>query len=236
VLVAEDDLVNQRVAERMLERLGHTVRVVGSGEGALEAVLAEDFDVVLMDVHMPGMDGLEASRRIAAAFSDRGLGPRIVAMTANAVIGDRERCLAAGMEGYVSKPVTLESLAEGLRPAVTATRAALDPAAVAQLRELGATSDGFLRELVDEYTKDAAVRLDRLAAALEKGDLPSAGGEAHRLKGASASVAAIAFSALLGDVEAACERDDVERARALGTRVQRGFPRVARALSRLKDG
>jgi HPt (histidine-containing phosphotransfer) domain-containing protein len=136
----------------------------------------------------------------------------------------------------VSKPVTLETLAEGLRPAVAATRAVLDPASVAQLRELGATADEFLRELVDEYTKDAAVRLERLAAALEKGDLRAAREEAHRLKGASGSVGAIAFSTLLAEVEAACEREDVVGATTHGARAQRGFPRVARALSRLTDG
>ncbi len=110
VLLAEDDVVNQMVAVRMLGRLGVRAEVVADGQQAVDAVRATGYDLVLMDVHMPRMDGVEATRGI------HGLGlpstPLVVALTANALEGDRERLLAAGMDGYLSKPVTLAALAE----------------------------------------------------------------------------------------------------------------------------
>ena len=105
VLLAEDSPVNQRVASDLLERRGHSVKVVASGREAVQAVQEDDFDLVLMDVQMPEMDGLEATREIRAMEERSGEHLRIVAMTANAMQGDRERCLAAGMDDYISKPI-----------------------------------------------------------------------------------------------------------------------------------
>ena len=115
ILLAEDHPVNQLVARRVLERQGHTVTIVSNGRAALEAVQRRRFDVVLMDVQMPEMDGLEATAAIRAAERRRGGHVHIVAMTAHAMKGDRERCLAAGMDGYVSKPVQAEELRDALQ-------------------------------------------------------------------------------------------------------------------------
>ena len=124
VLLAEDNAVNQRVAVAMLSKRGHTVHVVEDGRQACEAVFAERFDVVLMDVQMPLMNGFEATAAIRAREADGGRVP-IVAMTAHAMAGDRERCLAAGMDGYVTKPVNRETLiAEVERLAATRERVA----------------------------------------------------------------------------------------------------------------
>ncbi|RMH17028.1 MAG: response regulator [Acidobacteria bacterium] len=113
VLLAEDNAVNQKVAVQMIERLGHRADVASNGHEVLRALERQRYDVVLMDLLMPEMDGLEATRRIVARWpADRR--PRIVAMTAYAVQGDRERCLAAGMDDYISKPVRLEELARAL--------------------------------------------------------------------------------------------------------------------------
>jgi CheY-like chemotaxis protein len=113
ILLAEDNQVNQKLATRMLEQMGYRCDVVGNGEEALQSVARQTYDVVLMDVQMPEMDGLEASRRINADFPlDR---PRIVAMTANAMQGDREMCLAAGMDDYIAKPIRIERLVEALQ-------------------------------------------------------------------------------------------------------------------------
>jgi signal transduction histidine kinase len=117
VLVAEDNPVNQRVVMLFLERLGHDADVVPDGREVLGALEAGTYDVVLMDMRMPEMDGLEATRAIHRQWPDRR--PRIIGVTANAVAGDRERCLASGMDGYLSKPFSLEELADvlsGLRP------------------------------------------------------------------------------------------------------------------------
>jgi signal transduction histidine kinase/DNA-binding response OmpR family regulator len=114
VLLAEDNAVNQKVAVHMLAAMGLRPDVVGNGMEVLEALGRQTYDVVLMDVQMPEMDGLEASRRIIAAQPDAARRPWIIAITANAVQGDRELCLAAGMDDYISKPIKREQLAEAL--------------------------------------------------------------------------------------------------------------------------
>jgi CheY-like chemotaxis protein len=105
VLVAEDNVVNQRVVVGLLSRRGHRVVMVSNGEEAVAATERETFDIVLMDVQMPGMGGFEATAAIRARERETGHHVRIVAMTAHAMNGDRERCLAAGMDGYLSKPI-----------------------------------------------------------------------------------------------------------------------------------
>jgi two-component system sensor histidine kinase/response regulator len=110
VLVAEDNIVNQRVAERLLTKRGHLVTVVSNGREALAAVEHGAFDLVLMDVQMPDMDGFEATAAIREWERESGRHVRIVAMTAHAMNGDRERCLAAGMDGYLSKPIDPRTL------------------------------------------------------------------------------------------------------------------------------
>jgi CheY-like chemotaxis protein len=114
VLLAEDNRVNQRVAARFLERLGHTVTVANDGREAVAAWQAAPFDLVLMDVQMPEMDGFEAVAAIREL--ERGGSARvpIIALTAHAMSGDRERCLAAGMDGYLTKPVKLAQLVEAI--------------------------------------------------------------------------------------------------------------------------
>jgi CheY-like chemotaxis protein len=113
ILLAEDNLVNQKLALRLLGQMGYTADVVANGQLAVDAVERQTYDLVLMDVQMPGMEGLEATRRIVTRVPpDRR--PRIVAMTANAMQGDREACLAAGMDDYVTKPIRVEALVEAL--------------------------------------------------------------------------------------------------------------------------
>jgi CheY-like chemotaxis protein len=123
VLLAEDNVVNQRVGSRLIEKLGHSVVVVGDGRQAVRAVEEQVFDVVFMDVQMPELDGLEAARAIREKERSSGQHQTIVAMTAHAMKGDRERCLAAGMDGYLSKPIRveeLESILAGLGAAAAA--------------------------------------------------------------------------------------------------------------------
>ncbi len=124
ILLAEDNAVNQKLAVRLLERRGHAVVVASTGNAALEALARQPFDLVLMDVQMPEMDGLEATVLIRESEKETGKHVPIIAMTANAMVGDRERCLAAGMDGYVSKPIQIKELFEVIErtiPAIAAT-------------------------------------------------------------------------------------------------------------------
>jgi CheY-like chemotaxis protein len=113
ILLAEDNAVNQKLALKLLSQMGYRADVAGNGMEAIQAIERQKYDLVLMDVQMPEMDGLEASRQICSRWS-RGERPRIVAMTANAMQGDRERCLEAGMDDYVSKPIRVEELISAL--------------------------------------------------------------------------------------------------------------------------
>jgi signal transduction histidine kinase/ActR/RegA family two-component response regulator len=113
ILLAEDNLVNQKLALRLLSQMGYTADVAVNGLKAIEAIDAKTYDLVLMDVQMPEMDGLEASRQITARLAPSQR-PRIVAMTANAMQGDREACIAAGMDDYVTKPIRVEALVQAL--------------------------------------------------------------------------------------------------------------------------
>jgi CheY-like chemotaxis protein len=110
ILLAEDNAINQRLMVRVLEKWGHQVEVVGTGTEALAALAQDTFDVVFMDVQMPGLDGFEATAAIRAREQPSGAHIPIIAMTAHAMKGDQERCLAAGMDGYMSKPVKTEKL------------------------------------------------------------------------------------------------------------------------------
>jgi CheY-like chemotaxis protein len=113
ILLAEDNVVNQKLALRLLSQMGYRADVAANGLEVLQAVKRQPYDVILMDVQMPEMDGLEASRRLCAQLAAPQR-PRIIAMTANAMQGDREMCLAAGMDDYLSKPIRVEELVKAL--------------------------------------------------------------------------------------------------------------------------
>src|SRR5581483_11592577 len=159
LLLAEDNPINQKLAVRLLEKRGHTVDVAGNGKEALAALERQPYDLVLMDLQMPEMGGMEATAAIRAAEAGTGRHQPIVAMTAHAMKGDRERCLDAGMDGYLSKPIradelcsTVENTVKALStlPAVAATPAPADE--VFGLAVAVARVDGdapFLRELAE---------------------------------------------------------------------------------------
>ena len=123
VLLAEDNVVNQRVAQRLIERRGHAVTVANNGREAVEIFQQAPFDVVLMDVQMPEMDGLSATAAIRELQRASGARVPIIAVTAHAMVGDRERCLSAGMDGYVSKPIDAAKLFEAIDTLVAVGRA-----------------------------------------------------------------------------------------------------------------
>jgi CheY-like chemotaxis protein len=121
ILLAEDNVVNQKLALRLLSQMGYRADVAANGLEAIQAVERQSYDVVLMDVQMPEMDGLEATRQICARWSPDQR-PRIIAMTANAMQGDRELCLEAGMDDYLAKPIRVDELVAALVITVERTK------------------------------------------------------------------------------------------------------------------
>jgi CheY-like chemotaxis protein len=119
--VAEDNLVNQKLAIRLLTKMGHSVTIASSGQEVLDLHSQQHFDLILMDVQMPEMDGLDASSRIRQKEVGTPDHMPIIAMTAHAMTGDRERCIAAGMDGYVSKPISKQALATAIEDLIPMT-------------------------------------------------------------------------------------------------------------------
>lgn len=216
LLLVEDNAVNQKLALLLLERGGYRADVAANGIEALEALERQAYDVVLMDVQMPEMDGLEATRRIRA--ETRYGQPRIIAMTANAMSGDRELCLAAGMNDYVAKPIQREELMNALdtiareRPGVAKMgerEAVIDLEALRGLLEAVGGEPSILQELADAFLAD----LDEQAGELERSgaanDIETVRRAAHSLKSTSASFGATALATLSQQIEAGADREEL---------------------------
>ncbi|MGB8858272.1 MAG: ATP-binding protein [Ilumatobacteraceae bacterium] len=238
VLLVEDDSINQRVASHMLARLGYRARVVGNGEQALAALRLQTYDLVLMDLHMPVMDGITATKRIRATLPATRQ-PMIVGLTASALVGDRERVLRAGMDGYLSKPVQMSDLAAALdaagsgtkrqRPAApnvdgrigtealdrTTALPAVDVAAFEH--RMGPIEDarGLLFELVPTFIDETSGLLEQLAHAVAAADLQGLQQLAHRLKGTASAVAASAMASTAEVFETSVNTGERWRAREL---------------------
>jgi CheY-like chemotaxis protein len=196
VLLAEDNLVNQRVAVGILTRRGHKVTVANNGKEAIDAVEREAFDLILMDVQMPEMGGFEATAIIREREARSGEHIRIVAMTAHAMTGDRERCLAAGMDGYLSKPINQSLLFDVVEqgvPGVVGQVAPPAPPAVFNeselMNRLGGDVD-LLTEVVRVFLDDCPRRLLAIKNAVDLRDGELIRTTAHALKGAAGTMAA----------------------------------------------
>ena len=236
VLVAEDNEVNQKVAVRILEKLGYRVEVAEDGREALEACVRTRYDAVLMDGQMPGMDGYEVTRRIRAREKDGERLP-IIAMTASAMKGDRERCLEAGMDDYVSKPVTPESLEAALRrwvgaPAAPAEKAAalpaagdlLDEAVVASL--MSVDDDGTLMdEVVATFLKIAPVRLAAIRKAA-KGNAAQLERAAHSFLGSCGNLGCRRMADLCARLEVLGRSGSTEGAPGLASALEQEYVAV----------
>jgi CheY-like chemotaxis protein/anti-sigma regulatory factor (Ser/Thr protein kinase) len=210
VLIAEDNLVNQRVAARFLENLGYRVHVVADGRSALDALGCQPFDLVLMDVQMPGMDGLETTAELRRREQDTG-GRRVpvIALTAHAMQGDRERCRGAGMDGYLSKPVQAAELR-----AIVDTILGRDEPMVFDRAALLAIIGGdwkTLRELAALFLREQPGVLAAARQALAGHDLPSLTRAAHSLKGMLGSMSAPAAMAAAARLEALARHGDADQ-------------------------
>ncbi|MGH9886126.1 MAG: response regulator, partial [bacterium] len=217
ILVAEDNAVNQRLALLSLERMGYRGDVAANGWEAVQAMERQPYDIILMDVQMPELDGLAATRLIRRRSGGAGHPPFILAMTANALREDREACLEAGMDDYLSKPVRVGELQAALeRWGQQVSNAALEKAAPTP--PASAFSGPTLAELRGMRRKDGRTMLDRLLElfeegtprllgdlkkAIARGDDEAAGFAAHALKGSALGLGALAVAELAGQLEAA---------------------------------
>jgi signal transduction histidine kinase/CheY-like chemotaxis protein len=209
VLLAEDNIVNQRVAVGLLKRRGHHVTVVENGQEAVEAVERDRFDIVLMDLQMPVMGGLEATKAIRDRERETSRDRvRIVAMTAHAMSGDRERCLAAGMDGYLSKPTESRTLfAEVEGDAGASTTPPIDENdLVSRLhgdKELAA-------EIVRLFAEECPVLLQGIRTALDQRDSAAVRRAAHTLKGAASTAAAVGVTEAAALLEVLAAEGDLD--------------------------
>lgn len=215
ILLAEDNAVNRLLAQRQLGRLGHELTTVATGLAAVEAAAGGGFDVVLLDRHLPDIDGLEVARRLRTAEGGATRTP-ILAVTADASPRARQECLAAGMDGYLTKPLDLDSLAAALAPYAGADQAA--PRDVAALA-------AYLSELT-------SLRL-RISAAARRGTLPAMLAAAETLRDSSAAVGAHALAGACGAVADAAGAGDLDAARRAGEQVPALCDQVRRTLGGL---
>jgi len=206
ILVAEDNPINQKVASRMIKSLGYRADVVGNGLEVLDAIRRQTYDIVLMDVQMPEMDGLDATRKIRAILP-HSKGPCIIAMTANAMQGDEEICLQAGMDEYLTKPIRSAKLKNSLEhwserhPEISKTTDCGDLPAdgeslsgrLAELQELG--GDELVAELMAEFQQQIESDLAEIIKAARGADYQELLRLAHRLKGGSTTVGVVAVTA-----------------------------------------
>jgi PAS domain S-box-containing protein len=220
VLVAEDNKINQQLARMLLVKAGHTVEIAENGEAAVAAMRAGDYDVVLMDIQMPVLDGIEATRHIRALPPPKNAVP-IIAVTAHAMTGAREEYLASGMDGYLSKPLdpsallrTLEAYSGSAQspaaPAAAEPETALDAAfdidTVASLEKYLPASS--VRELLAMFVDQIAGQIGPIRDAAAGSDFETLGREAHSLAGSAGNIGASRLSQLARELEAACKTGD----------------------------
>jgi signal transduction histidine kinase/HPt (histidine-containing phosphotransfer) domain-containing protein/ActR/RegA family two-component response regulator len=221
VLLAEDNPTNRHVATRMLTRLGHSVDAVEDGAKAINATASGNYDVILMDVMMPGVDGLTATRTIRRG-QPPGCNIAIIGLTANAQPADREACFASGMNGFVTKPVTLERLrlvleqlavAAPVRPAEPVIATGIVTLDAAFLERLGEeiSLDG-VTEMVRIFLEDAPARMTAIRRGLATGANQTMRREAHALAGAASNVGLCRLGEAAGALQIAAERSGVDEA------------------------
>ncbi len=252
LLLVEDNALNQLVATKLLAKLGYEVAVAANGIEALAALEHADFDAVLMDCQMPEMDGYDATRELRRREGTARHTP-VIAMTAAAMQGDREECLAAGMDDYLTKPIRADALSETIGRWIGTDEqsegsdatdtvapqspevAQLDESRIAMLRDLDDGDGTLMALLADEFTSEAQRQLNALRNGVAEGDPQAVERAAHSIKGSSANLGAVRLSRLTGRIE------EFARAGAIGSvdaeidGVAVEFERVRRALAALVE-
>jgi CheY-like chemotaxis protein/HPt (histidine-containing phosphotransfer) domain-containing protein len=251
ILIAEDNVVNQKLAVQLLVKMGYRPDVAGNGLEAIQALERQQYDVILMDVQMPEMDGLEATRRICHRWP-RAARPFIIATTADAMQGDREKCLNAGMDDYVTKPVQVAALVEALKRVRPMTAAngigerlsdaaggdpldtLLDTATLDDIRAMvGDEGEDGLSGLIACYLDDAPRLLNAMRDALGRGDAGALQAAAHTMKSTSALFGATSLAALCEALEQRSAAGLMDGAQSRVDGIHGLYAEVERAMRRL---
>ena len=242
ILLAEDNPVNQRLAVKLLEKGGHEVIAVGNGKLACEAFKQSKYDLVFMDIQMPEMDGYEATRRIRASEPNHTI--PIVAMTAHAMAGDREKCLAAGMDDYITKPLKVDELKAMLArwlgkiesgeieiaPVNAPNNAPVEMNALLKITD---NDKEFLHELIELYLNDVPPRLAVLRAAVANQSGPDIRSEAHSLKGASGNISAQGLQRIFAELEKLGAEENLANTAKIMDEAEAEFARVQEFLQKV---
>ncbi|MBW2459485.1 MAG: response regulator, partial [Deltaproteobacteria bacterium] len=254
ILLAEDNLTNQQVALGILEKLGWSADAVANGSEAIEALQTHPYDLVLMDVQMPEMDGYEATARIRDPQSEvQNHDIPIIALTAHVMQGDRDKCLAAGMSDYLSKPIVPQALAEMLEQWLPREKQAVSRAPRPKGRkDAGPRAEegsallvfdraAFLGRLMDDeelaqvvvagFLEDIPRRIEALRGFLDAGDAPGATHQAHTIKGAAANVGGDALRAVAFELEGAGKAGDLVTIKASLPALEAQFEKLSEAMS-----
>ncbi len=255
LLLADDNLINQKVGVKMLQRLGYRPEVAANGVEVMKLLEQQPFDLIFLDVQMPEMDGLEAARRINAQWPDARR-PRLVAMTGNALDGDREKCIAAGMDDYVAKPVRIAELQGvierwGMERRTTAAGGAvvvspvaspapvavavLDETIIAELNDMK-SKDGvpLLHELIDLFAQNAPKHLEQIKNAGD--NLEQLGFAAHVFRGMSLNLGANALGNLCQELETLALGGNTFGIPALIPKIEAAFKDTSVAFARIRSG
>ncbi len=246
ILVAEDNTINQKLIRRVLEQLGYQPEIVENGRAAVDAVQRERYDVLLMDVHMPEMDGLQATRLIVNTLKPAER-PVIVAMTADAMEGDREKCIEAGMDDYITKPIHLDVVYKllekwGSRKAAGQARN-VQPIAEAdilsrimkRLTNLGIDSDpDFVEDLIASYLSYATNQLSHLRTSLERGNADDVQFAAHSLRGSSLNLSLIELASLCQIIENKSRENNLDGLLDMMNKVEEEFSKAQILLAKIR--
>lgn len=239
VLIVEDNVINQKVATKMLERMHIASDIVENGAEAVTALKNFHYDLVLMDLQMPVMDGLEATRQIRA-MEGTEKHTTIIALTANVMSGDREQCLEAGMDDYLSKPMKQEDLEQMINKWIekTTTESAqipkqhspnaeeelIDPARIKEILDLG--DEGLLKELLEIFLDDGKKALQEIESAIAANNNILLRESSHRLKGVSANLGMNSLATLSSSLEQFALSNNSESAKELLATLSEQFEKV----------
>jgi CheY-like chemotaxis protein len=212
--------------------MGYRADLAANGFEVIQALRRQTYDVILMDVQMPEMDGLEATRQIRLSDAPAAQ-PTIIAMTANTMQGDREACLAAGMDSYIAKPIRIEELVAALEKTQVASesmngKVLIDEKVIYELRK--AVSDDYLPELIKAYLEETPVLLQNLDAALIASDASAFTRAAHSIKSSSASLGALDFAAQAKELEMLGKSGDLRAVGDKAARLVSSYPPIQAAL------